>query len=105
NNMAIAYENQGQIEQAEKLFRQAAQTWKECGDSVNEAVALGNLADIFMGRGELRRAEEQYQSARRQIELTDSNGIAYGLYSIAVVGLYQGDTRGANQFATRALSI
>lgn len=105
NNMAIAYENQGQIEQAEKLFRQAAQTWKECGDSLNEAVALGNLADIFMGRGELRRAEEQYQSARKQIELADSNGIAYDLYSIAVVRLYQGDIAGANQYATQALSI
>lgn len=105
NNMAIAYENQGQIEQAEKLFRQAAQTWKECGDSLNEAVALGNLADIFMGRGELRRAEKQYQSARKQIELADSNGIAYDLYSIAVVRLYQGDIAGANQYATQALSI
>ena len=105
NNMAITYENQGQIDQSEKLFRQAAQTWKECGDSLNEAVALGNLADIFMSRGELRRAEEQYQSARKQIELADSNGIAYDLYSIAVVRLYQGDIAGANQYATRALSI
>lgn len=105
NNMAITYENQGQIDQSEKLFRQAAQTWKECGDSLNEAVALGNLADIFMSRGELRRAEEQYQSARKQIELADSNGIAYDLYSIAVVRLYQGDIAGANQYATQALSI
>ena len=105
NNMAITYENQGQIDQSEKLFRQAAQTWKECGDSLNEAVALGNLADIFMGRGELRRAEKQYQSARKQIELADSNGVAYELYSIATVRLYQGDIAGANQYATQALSI
>lgn len=105
NNMAITYENQGQIEQAEKLFRQAAQTWKECGDSLNEAVALGNLADIFVSRGELRQAEEQYQRARKQIELTDSNGVAYELYSIAAVRLYQGDIAGANQYATQALSI
>lgn len=105
NNMAITYENQGQIEQAEKLFRQAAQTWKECGDSLNEAVASGNIADIFMSRGELRRAEQQYQRARKQIELTDSNGVAYELYSIAAVRLYQGDIAGANQYATQALSI
>ncbi|MHB8486454.1 MAG: tetratricopeptide repeat protein [Candidatus Acidiferrales bacterium] len=105
NNMAITYENQGQIDQAEKLFRQAAQTWKECGDSLNEAVALGNVADIFMSRGELRRAEEQYQRARKQIELANSNGVAYELYSIAAVRLYQGDIAGANQYATQALSI
>ncbi|HLJ40519.1 MAG TPA: tetratricopeptide repeat protein [Candidatus Acidoferrales bacterium] len=105
NNMAITYENQGQIEQAEKLFRQAAQTWKECGDSLNEGAALGNLGDIFMTRGELRRAEEQYQRARKQIELTDSNSVAYELYSIAAVRLYQGDIAAANQYATQALSI
>lgn len=105
NNMAITYENQGQTERSEKLFRQAAQTWKECGDSLNEAVALGNLADIFMSRGELRQAEEQYQRARKQIELTDSNGVAYELYSIAAVRLYRGDIAGANQYATQALSI
>jgi DNA-binding winged helix-turn-helix (wHTH) protein/Tfp pilus assembly protein PilF/TolB-like protein len=105
NNMAITYENQGQVEQAEKLFRRAAQTWKECGDSFHEAVALGNLADIFMSRGELRRAEEQYQRARKQIELTDPNDVAYELYSIAAVRLYQGDIPGANQYATQALSI
>jgi len=105
NNMAITYENQGETEQAEKLFRQAAQAWKECGDTLNEAVAMGNLADIFVSRGELRRAEEQYQRTRKQIELTDSNGVAYELYSIAVVRLYQGDIAGANQYAIQALSM
>ena len=105
NNMAITYENQGKIVQAEKLFRRAAETWRECGDSLHEAVALGNLADTFMTRGELRRAEEQYENARKQIELTDSNGAAYELYSIAVLRLYEGDIAGANQHATQALSI
>jgi len=105
NNMAITYENQGQIEQSEKLFRQAAQTWKECGDTLNEGVALGNLADISMVHGELHLAETQYEHARKQIEVTDPLSVAYDLDSIAAVHLYEGDVAGAKDFASRALAM
>ena len=105
NNMAITYENQGQIEKSEKLFRQAAQTWTECGDTKNAGVALGNLGDVLMLRGQLHAAELQYNRARTQVEVGDPNGIAYLLYSIANIRLYEGDISGAQLYATQAMAM
>lgn len=105
NNMAITYENQGQIDAAEELFRQAAQTWKECGDTVNESAALGNLGDVLMFRGELAQAEKQYTMAQNTVESAGSTYVAYDLYSIATIRLYQGDISGASQYAARALEM
>jgi DNA-binding winged helix-turn-helix (wHTH) protein/tetratricopeptide (TPR) repeat protein/TolB-like protein len=105
NNMAITYENQGQIAQSEKLFRQAAETWTECGDLENAAVAIGNLGDVLMERGQLREAEKQYERARKQIELTDPNGGAYELYSIATIRLEEGDMAGAKHLGEQAMTM
>lgn len=105
NNMAITYENQGQTDEAEKLFRQAAQTWREGGDSLNEAVALGNIADIFMMRGQLRRAEAHYEDARKRLETSGTGYVAYELYSIASIRLYEGDVAGAKDYAVPALTM
>ena len=105
NNMAIGYENQGQISQAQRLFQQAAETWTECGDLLHAGVAIGNLADISMERGQLREAEEQYANARKQIEITDSPGVSYEPYSIAVVRLYQGDITGAQRYTEQAVAM
>lgn len=105
NNMAIGYENQGQIAEAEKLYRQAAATWTECGDLLHAGAALSNLADIFVLRGQLREAEIQYTRARKQIEVFDPNGIAYALYSIASLRLYEGDIAGAKHYTEQAMEI
>ena len=105
NNMAITYENQGQIEQSEGLFKRAAENWSECGDTVNEATALGNLGDVLMERGELRQAEKQYESAREKAESSGSTYFPYYLYSIAVIRLYEGDVTGADQYTTQALAM
>ena len=105
NNMAIGYENQGQIGESEKLYRQAAQTWTECGDLLHAGVALGNLADIFMLRGQLHQAENQYERARRQIDVMDPAGVAYELYSIASVRLYEGDLVGARHYTEQAMAM
>jgi DNA-binding winged helix-turn-helix (wHTH) protein/tetratricopeptide (TPR) repeat protein/TolB-like protein len=105
NNMAITYENQGQIGAAEQLFRRAASTWTECGDLLHAGVALGNLGDILLMRGQLRQAENQYEIAKKQIEVTDPNGVAYDLYNIAVIRLYKGDTAGAKLFGDQAMIV
>jgi len=105
NNMALSYENQGQIDQAEKLLKQAVQTWTECGDTHNAAVALGNLADISMARGQLHVAEQQYENARKQIEVANEGEAAYELYSIAAIRLYEGDVAGAQSYADQGLAV
>ncbi len=105
NNMAITYENQGDVDQSEKLFQEAAETWRESGDTVNEAAALGNLGDVLMERGQLRKAEEQYDGARKKAESAGSNYFAYDLYSIASIRLYEGDIPGANQYGAEALAM
>lgn len=105
NNMAITYENQGAIDQAEKLFRRAAETWRECGEITNEAAALSNLGDVFMLRGQLRQAEKQYNAGLKTLESTGSTYFAYELYSIANIRLYEGDLTGASQYVTRALAM
>lgn len=105
NNMAIGYEYQGQIAQAEKLLRQAALTWTECGDLLHAGAALGNIADILMMRGRLQEAEDQYKKAQKQIEAIDPNDVADELYNIAMIRLYEGDMAGAKLFSAQALAV
>lgn len=105
NNMAITFENEDQMDQAEKLFRQAAQSWKVCGDTPHEGVAVGNLGDILMARGQLRQAEAQYQKAQKLIESVGPADAAYELYSIATIRLYEGDIAGAKHYAGQALAM
>lgn len=105
NNMAIGYENQGQTADAEKLFRQAADTWAECGDLLHASDALGNLGDVLMLRGRLRDAQLQYQRAREQIAVTDPDGTAYWLYNIANIRLLEGDISGAKSYTDQAMAI
>lgn len=105
NNMAITYEDQGQMDEAEKLFRQAAQTWKECGDSLDEGIAQANVGDIILGRGELARAQAQYEYARKLLALLGPADDSYELSNLSFVRLFKGDLAGAEQYANQALDV
>lgn len=105
NNMAITYENQGQTDEAEKLFRKAAQSWKECGDTFDEGIALANVADITLARGELAQAEAQYEYARKLIESLGPADVSYELSNLSAVCLYRGDIPGAERYANEAVEM
>jgi tetratricopeptide (TPR) repeat protein len=56
NNMAIAYENEGKLDSAEQLYRAAKAEFERSGDLNNEVTAMGNIADIYYLRGNLKAA-------------------------------------------------
>lgn len=102
NNFGVLVENQGQEEEAGRLYQRAAETWSRCGDSLNQAAALGNLADVSLARGQLEAAESQYDSARRQIERINPHGAEYEYRSLAAIHLDRGDITGALNLAGEA---
>jgi eukaryotic-like serine/threonine-protein kinase len=103
NNMGVALENRGEFGRAGKLFAEAKRNFDECGDTLNSAVSLGDLADIALARGDLRGAEKIYQQARAILaRVTPADG-EYELYSLAQIRLLAGDLKEARRYVDEAI--
>ncbi|MHB8539971.1 MAG: tetratricopeptide repeat protein [Candidatus Acidiferrales bacterium] len=105
NNMAVTEENQGRIDDAEKLFLKAKRNFEECGDTLNVGVALANIGDIFLERGDLRAAEKQYQDALGVSQSQAPHVGEYEVYAISEVRLLEGDVDGARHYAEQASQL
>ncbi|MCB9680533.1 MAG: response regulator [Alphaproteobacteria bacterium] len=85
-NLCVAWSESGRVEQAEQAGRWAATHAEALGEPELQAVATGNLCDLWLAEGDLREAEpwldltealadthrlagEQVENARRRAEL------------------------------------
>jgi DNA-binding winged helix-turn-helix (wHTH) protein/tetratricopeptide (TPR) repeat protein len=104
NNMGSSLMNQGKLEAAEPLLRQAKTHFEQAGDRANTITAATNIADLLYLRGQLAAAERSYQQALEMcaaIDLTDSR---YLLYRLADLQLAEGKLKEASLNAQRAIS-
>jgi eukaryotic-like serine/threonine-protein kinase len=102
NNMAIAYENKGDLDRAEHLYRAAKVEFGQAGDINNQITAAGNIADILYLRGNLAGADKLYQEALRIAGSVDSSE-AYLLYRLADLDLSRGRVQDAHRLAQQAV--
>ena len=102
NNMAIAYENKGNLDRAEHLYRAAKVEFGQAGDVTNQITATGNIADILYLRGNLAGADKLYQEALRIAGSVDSSE-AYLLYRLADLDLSRGRVQDARRLAQQAV--
>ncbi|HEY7097698.1 MAG TPA: tetratricopeptide repeat protein [Terriglobales bacterium] len=102
NNMAIGYENMGNLDRAEHLYRAAKVEFEQAGDVTNQFTVTGNIADIFYLRGNLAGADKLYQEALRIAASADITE-PYLLYRVADLDLTRGRVQDARQLAQQAV--
>jgi tetratricopeptide (TPR) repeat protein len=96
--------NQGKLDAAEPLLRQAKAHFEQAGDRANTLTAATNIADLLYLRGQLATAERSYEEAletNAAIDLADSR---YLFYRLADLQLAQGKLKEAHQNAQKAIS-
>ena len=94
----------GLLEDAQESFRRALEM--VAGDSVEAASILGNLALIYLTRGDLDRAEQMH---RKALEIDEKLGRLEGMASdygnLGLIYLTRGDLDRAEQMHRKALRI
>lgn len=103
NNMAIVYENQGNLDKSEELYRQAKLHFEQAGDKANVLTTLANLADNSYLRGKLSEAQKLYEQALAAAAKMDPNMPGYALYRSADLALTQGRVRDAHKMVDEAI--
>lgn len=106
NNLAVLYDNLGELGQALAAYDQALATVRELGDRSWEARILQNLGTTYMRVGEGGRARANFEQAlalRR--ELGDRRGEASTLNVLASLSLQEFEPAEAIALSQRSLEI
>ncbi len=103
NNMAINYENQGDVDRAEQLYRQAKQHFDQAGNAVNSATARNNIADILFTKGDLTGAKAGYLQTLNTSVAEDPSELGYPNYRLASLLLLQGSLQEARRHVDQAI--
>jgi tetratricopeptide (TPR) repeat protein len=103
--MAINFENEGRLDRAEQLYRQAMLHFEAAGNKTNQAVVLGNIADILYSRGNLPGAEKTYRQVMDLVAATDKGEPNYELYRLADLELTEGRVAQAREDAEQAVAV
>jgi DNA-binding winged helix-turn-helix (wHTH) protein/tetratricopeptide (TPR) repeat protein len=104
NNMAINYENRGEVERAEQLYRQAKWHFDQAGDAVNSATARVNIADILFTKGNLAGAKALYLLNLTEPVAEDPSSLGYPNYRLASLLLLEGSLPDALRHAEQAIA-
>ncbi len=102
NNMAIVLTNEGKLDRAEQLYREAQSHFALAGNVGNSVTALVNIADISYLRGKLQAAEKIYQQALELETQLDPSRPGYVLYRLADLELTEGKLKEARLHAEQA---
>lgn len=105
NNMAVLFANEGKLDRAEQLYRQAKFHFEQSGDGFNVATTVGNIADILYLRGNLPAAAKLYEQDVKLETLLDPPDPSYAMYRLADLRLAQGRVKEAQPLAQQAVDI
>jgi len=104
NNMAINFANEGKLEKAEELYKQAKLIFEQVHDKVNTATAIVNIADIYYARGKLPEAAATYQHCIDIENSLDQSDHGYPLLRLADLEWTQGEVALAKRHAEQAVA-
>lgn len=103
NNMAITYENQGDLDRAEHLYRESWRHFDEAGDIANAQAPRDNIADILFEKGELPAAKRLYLKTIDFPVSDDPASLGYPSYRLASLLLQEGSLKEARRRAEEAI--
>jgi DNA-binding winged helix-turn-helix (wHTH) protein/tetratricopeptide (TPR) repeat protein len=106
NQMAIVQEMQGNLKDAEILYRDSYKFFSEAGDRKTAAVVQGNVGDTLIEQGKLAEAEKLFQqslSTASEVGAKDSEAAAHD--NLSWVALLRGQLNTARQHAEQAVTM
>jgi DNA-binding winged helix-turn-helix (wHTH) protein/tetratricopeptide (TPR) repeat protein len=105
-DLGIAYQAQGNLATAEKMYRQALPIYRLIDDKRAQANALGNLANDRLDQGDLQGAAQGYEETRQLArEAADTGIAALAVDNLATVYRLEGDLVGAKRALEESLAI
>jgi DNA-binding winged helix-turn-helix (wHTH) protein/tetratricopeptide (TPR) repeat protein len=103
NNMAVNFANEGNLDRAEQLYREAKTHFDLAGDKDGALAAMVNIADILYARGNLPGAAKLYQQTLDVTATIEHGDPGYSLYRMADLRLAEGNVHEAKRLAQEAI--
>jgi DNA-binding winged helix-turn-helix (wHTH) protein/tetratricopeptide (TPR) repeat protein len=92
NDFAGLYYALGQVDRAEKMYREASAVFRDIGALDGLTVVSSNLGEIFLTRGNLREGEKFLSKALPGYrEMGDKDGVALTLNDLAEISVRRGN--------------
>jgi DNA-binding winged helix-turn-helix (wHTH) protein/tetratricopeptide (TPR) repeat protein len=96
SDFAILYYEQGNLDRAETMYREAIRVFRQIGDLEGVTTASANLGDISLARGNLTDAERALSDAIPGYkEMGDKDAVALTLADLAEIARLRGDLKAA----------
>jgi len=95
-DFAILYYEQGDLDRAEAMYREAIKVFRQVGDVEGITTASGNLGDIALSRGNLTEAARALSDAIPGYkEIGDKDGVALTVADLAKIARLRGELKAA----------
>ncbi len=96
SDFAIVYYEQGDLDRAEAMYREAIQVFRQTGDLEGVTTASANLGDISLARGNLTEAARALSDAIPGYkEMLDKDGVSLTLADVAKIARLRGELKAA----------
>src|SRR6266545_4326443 len=106
HNLAVIYQNQGDIDRARSLYQESLVIARKLGDQSGIASTLHELGRLAQAQGDLDEARSLFQqSLDINRKLSDQRGIANTLHNLAIIAQDQGDLGEARPLFQQSLDI
>lgn len=104
--LGINYQNIGEYEYAEELYRSAQSSYEELDDKRGMAVSMHQLGNVYLLQGDADKALRLYQqSLELKKELGDKRGVAGTLHQLGIMAQQEGDYGKAEGLYQQSLEI
>ena len=106
HNLALTYQNQGNLEEARKLYGESLEIGRKLGHQQGIASTLHQLGNIAYLKGDYSEAERLYQeSLKIEKTLGNQEGIAQSLHQLGMIAEDKGDYPEAEKLYGQSLEI
>jgi len=106
NDFAALYYQHGDLDKAEKMWREAIVVFRDVGDTQGLAASSNNVGDVLMTRGRLAEARKLLEQAIAGYELVgDRSGVALAKVDLGQIALQKADLPQAKADYEQALAI
>jgi tetratricopeptide (TPR) repeat protein len=106
HNLAISYQNRGEVDDARRLYHESLEIEKKLGNQGGIAISLHELARLAQDQGDIDEAQRLYhESLKIEKRLGNQDGIAISLHQLAMLAQDQGNLEEARRVYHESLEI